>query len=170
MAQPQLKTPGPALTLLSVWTGLVHPGNAACSLHFPDRHTNADPLLSGQCSWYWKAKTTPTEEKEQEISWLFFPIIGIMQLHQKHFLGNLSVVSSHAFSVSARILLFLQITYSGTHTSTASSVSRVEKRALECQCLAVRIPFILTRLHLLKKWSSVSLHIMSGHNWQYYGN
>lgn len=39
-----------------------------------------------------------------------------------------------------------------------------------CQCLAVRIPLILTRSHLLRKWCSVSLHIMSGHNWQYYGN
>lgn len=117
-----------------------------------------------------KLKLPPLKRKSKKYYDSFFPIIGIMQLHQKHFLGSPSVVSSQAFSSSARILPFLKITFPGTHTSTASSVSGVEKRALECQCLAVRIPLILTRLHLLKKWSSVSLHIMSGHNWQYYGN
>lgn len=57
-----------------------------------------------------------------------------------------------------------------TCRSPASSVSGAGRRDLVCQCLAVRTPLILTSLHLLKKWSSVSLHIMSGHNWQYYGN
>lgn len=57
-----------------------------------------------------------------------------------------------------------------TRRSTASPVPRVARRDLGCQCLALRTPPILTSLHLLKKRSSVSLHIMSGHNWQYYGN
>lgn len=118
-----------------------------------------------------KLKLPPLKRKSKKHHDSFSPIAGITQLHQKkHFLGNLCVVSSHAFPVSARILPFLKITYPGTHTSTAASVSGGEKRAVEWQCLAVRIPLILTRLHLLKKWSSVSLHIMSGHNWQYYGN
>lgn len=117
-----------------------------------------------------KLKLPSLKRKSKKHYDFFFPIIGIMQLHQKLFLGNLSVVSSHAFSVSARILPFFKITYPGTHTSTATSVSGVENRALERQCLAARIPLILTPLHLPKKWSSVSLHIMSGHNWQYDGN
>lgn len=117
-----------------------------------------------------KLKLPSLKRKSKKHYDFFSPIIGIVQLHQKLFLGNLSVVSSHAFSVSARILPFFKITHPGTHTSTATSVSGVEKRALERQCLAARIPLILTRLHLPKKWSSVSLHIMSGHNWQYDGN
>lgn len=78
-----------------------------------------------------KLKLPSLKRKSKKHYDFFSPIIGIVQLHQKLFLGNLSVVSSHAFSVSARILPFFKITHPGTHTSTATSVSGVEKRALE---------------------------------------
>lgn len=71
-----------------------------------------------------KLKLPPLKRKSKKHHDSFSPIAGITQLHQKkHFLGNLCVVSSHAFPVSARILPFLKITYPGTHTSPAASVS-----------------------------------------------
>lgn len=106
----------------------------------------------------------------------FPPIIGIKQHHLKHFLKSVCCLhtcflcSEMENSISSGIPPCLKLPIQNTHPRAAASVSGVGKRALVCQSLAVRIPLTLTSLHLLKKWSSVSLHIMSGHNWQYYGN
>lgn len=85
------------------------------------------------------------------------PIIGIKQLHLKHFLESVCCLhtcflcSEMENSISSGIPPCLKLPIRNTHPRAAASVSGVGKRALVCQCLAVRIPLTLTSLHLPKK-------------------
>lgn len=89
-----------------------------------------------------------------------------MQLHLKHFLGSLPTDIEN--SISSGILPYLRTTHPEHLSKHSFSCSKGgEERS------GTPVPGSQNTSyphHLLKKWSSVSLHIMSGHNWQYYGN